>query len=303
MKKLTNSQLIGQQGEMLVASRTLAMGFAFDGRNRLETGIDGFLELRDLQTGRMLAKWIGVQVKTTEAGLYSREDVETFEFLLNPDDLEYWRDANIPVIIVLVRLDRGEMYWKPVEAGLSGEPRRLRFDKTADRLDLDAADRIASLCIERDHLGSYVPPMRSGERVQLTMLRVVLPGEIFVAASLYGSGRDAARELAKFDGHAPFDWVIRDRRFISFRDPREGPLTEIIDVGSVEAVETEAVAFTDDIDGEHAFIDLLARSLSVQMDDDLSHDRESHALFFRALGLNKGGSTATGHSLTKLPQM
>jgi len=86
MKKLTNSQLIGQQGEMLVASRTLAMGFAFDGRNRLETGVDGFLELRDPQTGRTLAKWIGVQVKTTGGGLYSYEDAETFEFLLNPED-------------------------------------------------------------------------------------------------------------------------------------------------------------------------------------------------------------------------
>jgi len=180
------------------------------------------------------------------------------------------------------------MYWKSVEAGLSGEPRRRKFDKTTDRFDLEAADRIASLCIERDRLGSYVPPMRSGELLHLTMLRVILPQEIFVAASLYSSGRDAARELAKFDGHAPFDWVIRDRHFISFRDPRDGPLTEIIDVSSVEAIESEAVAFTDDINDEHAFIDLLARTLSVQLGDDLSYDGESHALFFRAPRPNKG---------------
>jgi hypothetical protein len=43
-------------------------GFAFDGYNRLETGIDGFLELRDPQTGQTLARWIGAQDKTTNAG-------------------------------------------------------------------------------------------------------------------------------------------------------------------------------------------------------------------------------------------
>jgi hypothetical protein len=34
VKKLSQNQLTGQRGEHLVADRTLAMGFAFDGRNR-----------------------------------------------------------------------------------------------------------------------------------------------------------------------------------------------------------------------------------------------------------------------------
>jgi hypothetical protein len=58
MKKLTASQLIGQRGEFLVAERAMAIGFAFDVRSRLETGVDGMLELRDPKTGRMLAQWI-----------------------------------------------------------------------------------------------------------------------------------------------------------------------------------------------------------------------------------------------------
>lgn len=43
MKKLSQNQLTGQCGELPVADRTRTMGFAFDGRNRLETGIDEFL--------------------------------------------------------------------------------------------------------------------------------------------------------------------------------------------------------------------------------------------------------------------
>lgn len=288
MKKLSSNQLIGQRGELLVGERTLAMGLSFDGRNRLETGIDGFLELRDPLTGQMLAKWIGAQVKTTASGQYSYEDEQGFEYLLAADDLEYWSGTNIPVIIVLVRLDIGDMYWKAVHDGNYDEPRRLKFDKAKDQFNREAVDSIAALCIERDRLGSYVPPMRSGENVHLNMLRIVLPKNIFVGASLYGSGREAVRELVKVDAHPPFDWVIRDRRFISFKDPRGGPLTEIVDGGSIEVVETESVSLTDDVDDERTFIDLLGRTLSAQLDENLSFDRDSHALFFRARAQNKG---------------
>jgi hypothetical protein len=65
------------------------------------------------------------------------------------------------------------MYWKQVDAGPSEEPRRLKFDKKTDRFDKSAADRIAALCIERDKLGTYVPPMLSGEGVHINMLQVV----------------------------------------------------------------------------------------------------------------------------------
>jgi hypothetical protein len=288
VKKLSQNQLTGQRGELLVADRTLAMGFAFDGRNRLETGIDGFLELRDPQTGQTLAQWIGTQVKTTDGGAYVHEDDSGFEFLLKPDDLAYWRGSNIPVIIVLVRLSDNSIYWKPVDAGIAADPRRLRFDKAQDRFDKSAADRIATLCIARDRLGSYVPPMQSGEAAHLTMVRVVLPSEIFVGSSLFASGRDAARELTSIDPHAPFDWVVRSRRFLSFRDPRGTSLTEIFDEGSVEAVKTELIALVDDVDDEYIFMDLLARTLSMQLDRDLTFDRESRALYFRALGQNRG---------------
>jgi hypothetical protein len=288
LKKLSQNQITGQRGEFLVGDRTLAMGFGFDATNRLETGIDGFLELRDPQTGQTLARWIGAQVKTTDSDAYVREDDAGFEYLLKPDDLTYWRGANIPVIIVLVRLSDSSMYWKPVDAGIAGEPRRLQFDKAQDRFDKNAADRVAALCIDRDRLGSHVPPMQSGETVHLTMVRVILPTEIFVGSLLFASGRDATRELVGVDPHAPFDWVIRDRRFLSFRDPRGTSLTEIVDEGSVEAVETELVGLTDDIDDEYMFVDLMGRTLSAQLDKELSYDREGRSLFFRAQGQNHG---------------
>ena len=87
----------------------------------------------------------------------TRETDQGFEYLLNGDDLAYWRTANIPVVIVLVRISDSSMYWKQVDAQGGPEPRRLRIDKDSDRFDLDAADRIASLCIEKDRIRQLHP--------------------------------------------------------------------------------------------------------------------------------------------------
>lgn len=159
--------------------------------------------------------------------------------------------------------------------------------KARDVFDKSTADQITALCIDRHRLGSFVPPMLSGEATHLTMLRVVLPEDVYVGTSLFASGREAARELVAADPNAPFDWVIRDGSFLSFHDPRKNALKEIVE-GSVEIVETAAVAFPDEIDDEHVFIDLLNRTLSAQLDSELTFDRETPALYFRAPAENYG---------------
>jgi hypothetical protein len=63
---------------------------------------------------------------------------------------------------------------------------------------------------------------------------------------------------------------------------------DVIDEGTLETVETTAISASDDTDDENAFIELLGRTLRVQFDDQLSFDRESKALYFRAKAMNKG---------------
>ncbi|NJC33132.1 hypothetical protein GGR88_000606 [Sphingomonas jejuensis] len=283
-KRLHQNVLNGHQGEQLVSARAASMGFAFHGLNRLETGVDGMMELRDPLTHAMLAKWVGVQVKTTVGGSYTGEDEQRFEYLLEPADLAYWGPSNIPMIIVLVRLSDHTMFWKAVNAGRLDEPRRLDFDKAADVFDAKAADAIAALTIEKNTFGTYVPPMLAGEPAHLNLVRMVLPEEIFVAESPFKSGREAVKEMLLHDGPMHFDWVIRDRTFWSFRDPRGTVLEEIVDVGSVEAVETEAVVLLDDVDDQNAVIELLRRSVEAQLSGDCFFDKETRGLCFRAPG-------------------
>jgi hypothetical protein len=281
VKTVTDSQLHGELGEMLVKARFHRLGLVFEGRGRLETGIDGTVELRDPATGRMLGKTIAVQVKTSADGHYTRETGVGFEYLLRTADLDYWRSSNLPVIIVLLRLSDESFYWKSVDQGLSGEERRLEFDKIADRLDANSLDRLAALAVERGRLGSFVPPMRTGEPAHLNLMRVELPDEIFVAESPYRSGRDAMPTLLQAEG-PHFDWVIRGRRFVSFRDPRGTSLEAIVEPDTVEAIETECVTASDDHDDEVVTIELLRRTLEDQFGADLAYDRDGRAFYFRA---------------------
>jgi hypothetical protein len=288
-KTNTNSQILGELGETAVRKIVLEMRFIYDPRGRLEAGTDGIMELRDPHSGAPLGKLLGVQVKSTEGGKYIRETDRGFEYLLKPADLEYWRTSNIPVILVVWRQSDDSAYWKDVTDCVRGEERRLRFDKGTDVFDASCADRVGALTIDRRTPGVYLPPLNLGEEALINLLRIKLPDEIFVATSPFGSGPDAIPELVKHED-ARFDWVIRNRRFISFFDPRECGTRAIVDLDQVEAVDTSLVAFNDDPDDRINMMDLLRRTIERQTSTQLWYLKDDRLFFFRARGVNKGRS-------------
>ena len=288
-KRITDSQILGELGETAVKKLVLEMQFIYDPRGRLEAGTDGIIELRDPASGAPLGKLLGVQVKATETGQYIRESDRSFEYLLKPDDLKYWRGSNIPVIIVVWRQSDGSAYWKDVTDCVKGEERRLKFDKDVDAFDARSADRIGALTIDRRTPGVYLPPLNHGEEAIINLLRIKLPDEIFLASSPFGNGRDAIPELLKHD-NTRFDWVIRKRRFVSFFDPKDYATRAIIDLDQVDAVDTKLFALNDDIDDRNDTIDLLRRTIERQTSGQLSYLRKERLFHFRATEINKSRS-------------
>lgn len=69
-KKLSDQQLIGQQGVHLLCERLLSHGLSFHQTAALDAGIDGFLELRDPATGEVKAQFISAQLKTKKEAVY-----------------------------------------------------------------------------------------------------------------------------------------------------------------------------------------------------------------------------------------
>lgn len=99
MKKLSEQQIIGQRGVHLLGGRLLSIGLSFHANGALDAGIDGFLELRDHVTGEVRAQYILAQLKTQKEGKYPEETGENFSYICKQKDLDYWLEANAPVVL------------------------------------------------------------------------------------------------------------------------------------------------------------------------------------------------------------
>lgn len=283
-KILTASQMLGEIGEAAVRRRFLEIGFQFDGRSRLESGIDGIAEV--MLDGRPMAQMIAVQVKATESGKYVSETDEGFSYLLRSRDLEYWRGSNLPVIIVLYRRSDDTFYWKEIARSGADEDRRLQFDKERDLLNQSAVNRLASLTVPKAGFGYYVPPLGEGEEALVNILPIELPKEMFVASTPH-SGKQATALMLESDEPARFDWVTHGGSFWSFHDPRTSSCREIVDLDQVEAIDTSYLAFHEDLDEQNNFSFLLKRTLRHQVRADLNWDKNNKLLYFKALEAGK----------------
>lgn len=272
MKIVTENQVTGEFGETWIKAKFLKLGLIYQGFGRLESGTDGMVEFRDPRTGQTSSRFVAVQVRTRHKGHYSFETNDGFEYLMDERDLRGWKQANLPMIIVLHRIEDDSTFWKSVRDHVPGEERRLRFDKTNDRLEQSSIDAIANLMVEHASPGVWIPPLNTGEQAILNMFHVVLPDEIFIAVPAYPNGRKACAAMVEEDD-GRFDWTIRGNRFISFHDPRGQSSELLVEPDTVEAVDTELVANTTVQDDMNDVSHLLRRCLERQFEDVLMFGR------------------------------
>lgn len=282
-KRITPNQLLGELGESAVKTRFLSIGFQFDGRSRLEAGIDGIAEV--MREGEPLARMIAVQIKSTDSGQYVGEDEAGFTYTITERDLEYWKPANLPVIIVLYRKSDESFYWKEIGSDLSVQKRTLRINKETDQLNAEAVDRLAAITVPKAGFGYYIPPLGGGEQALVNILPVELPDEIFVASTAYTPSK-AISILHDQDEPHRFDWIINGGTFWSFHDPRSSACSEIVDEDQIEAIDTKLLAFHEDVDEQNKFAHLLKKSLEHQVGCDLRWYKEKSLFYFRATEKN-----------------
>ena len=65
-----------------------------------DVGIDGFIEMFDRDTGDALGKHLAVQSKAVS--VLANDTGETFDFSCDPRDIEYWRQGNMPVLLIVM---------------------------------------------------------------------------------------------------------------------------------------------------------------------------------------------------------
>lgn len=276
-KRITASQRVGEIGEKAVGLQFLRIGFQFDGRSRLEAGIDGISEVMD--EGSPTAKMIAVQVKATESAPYSGETDVGFSYRVRASDFDYWRGSNLPVILVLYRLSDDTFFWKSLENLVGEAERTLQFDKTLDVLDGRAKDRLAALTVAKQGHGYYVPPLGGGEDAIINMLPMRLPQEIFVAQTQLTTQKALARMNKAHEGRR-YDWMIDATSLWTFCDPLTTSVRDLVERDQVERIETDFLAGHDAVDQQHKFAGLLRHTLAHDFRDLLGWDRKKKQFYF-----------------------
>ena len=181
-KSISRQQSIGEQGRHLFSERVLAAGLSFHPTGPLDAGIDGFIELRDPQTGEVRAQYVMAQLKTKDDGTFNQESALSFSWPVDQRDLEYWLGSNAPVILVVARLSDQLMVWKSIQDYFSTPDKRtsrkILFDKTQDALTTSSAPALAALVASFGRPGVMVPAMRAEEEIDTNLLRTMFPSEV-----------------------------------------------------------------------------------------------------------------------------
>ncbi|GIK64285.1 MAG: hypothetical protein BroJett018_20790 [Chloroflexota bacterium] len=272
-KQLHKNTIIGQQGIVLIEKIVLSMGWVWNPRGQLETGIDGTIEIRDAVTGSMSNQLLLVQSKAGDSWFRSETEIK-FEFLCDKDDLHYWLQGNIPVLLIVSRPEHEEAYWVSVKDYFQDlsrlKTRKIVFDKQTQRFSVDAKAKLEALAVPKNQ-GVYHAPALKQEKVYSNLLPVVyFPDRLYIAPTSYTGRKDIFEALKpRFEVFVPAEWILRNKMILSFHDLGEPPWNTICDEGAVEIFDTKEWGQSDNIDRRYEFSDLLIRCLRERTYKDL----------------------------------
>ena len=285
-KRLTREQILGETAVQFIGRRFLDMGLPWHPTNApLDAGIDGFVEIRDAQTGEATNAWIAVQSKGRTT--LEKETATSFEFTCTPRDLDYWRRGNMPVLLVVSRPDRNEAWWVSVKDYFRNDPtrqqsRRIAFDKAANALTVAAAGQLLRL-VQAAGAGTYFRPAPRRERLHTNLLEVKrLPPLIYSARTSLRDPAEFRDRLRKQEQYPPREWLFDSKLIHSVHDLRDEPWASACDIATVDWIETTKWASSDDPQVRRLFVRVLNECLrSFAGKIGMRYSKEDDALYFK----------------------
>lgn len=285
-KRITREQILGETAVQFIGRRFLEMGFPWHPTNApLEAGIDGFVEIRDVQSGEATNAWIAVQSKARTT--LEKETDGSFEFTCTPRDLDYWRRGNMPVLLVVSRPERNEAWWVPVKEYFRADPtrqqsRRIRFDKTANALAGSTTGDLLRI-VQAAGAGTYFRPAPRRERLHTNLLEVTrLPQLIYRAKTKLRDRDEFYKELKLKIEYPPREWIFHDKLIYSVHDLRDEPWASACDISTVDPFEAEKWAISENPDERRLFVWMLNECLgSFARKIGMRYTKEEDALVFK----------------------
>lgn len=288
-KKLTDQQLLGEQGTSLISLAVSRMGYVWRPTSQHDTGIDGEIEIRDTTSGAVSGLTLKVQSKAVSN--FEGETEDKFDYRPEQRDIDYWLKHNVPVVLIVSRPRTDEVYWLPVRdpSGVA-RTRKFTFDKREDRFDETATGKLAEL-VRGQAQGARGIALSRPERLVSNLVPVtLLPARLYLAETPFHSGKEFAQALS--GKNLSFEFVYRSKRVLTARDLTDPQYSFLCDRGTVEDFPVEQWSMSEDPDAQRDFVWLLnqwLRQFLRSLPERIRYDKESNAYFFPS---NEDGSAA-----------
>lgn len=284
-KKIGQSDIIGQQGINIIEEVVLEMGFLWYPTGGVEAGIDGFIEIRDSQTGEVTNCIIQVQSKATQKTNLQAENETSFEYRCEERDIDYWLQGNAPVILIVVKTSTREAFWVSVKDYFCDAKRRqskkVTFDFGFNRFDVNARDALIRLAVPQNS-GLYLAPRPKLEKLYSNLLKVSeFTPHLYTAYTFTEDKSKAYSALQKIGRNLGQEWLLKENFVLSFHDLRQPPWTEICDLGTVEQHGVEEWSLSNLLERHQEFVWLLNKVLHEKVKSDLLFDRKKKCYYFK----------------------
>ena len=305
-KKIHSSSIIGQQGINLIEKRVLDMGFIWYPTGAIEAGIDGIIEIRDPNSGEVYNSIIQVQSKAT-LNPFQAETSDSFHYLCDENHLDYWLKGNAPVILIVSRPSTDEAYWISIKHYFKDPTRRknrkILFNKNKDNFDKTCIKKLLKIALPED-AGIYISPPPKSEKLFTNLLEVEsFAPKIYIADTRFRSYKSLWKRLNELGGNFAGEWILKDKRILSFNNLEEYPWNKICDVGTLEPFDSTEWAFSPEIDKRKEFVQLLNVALKGKVWPKLKFNQNKECFYFRATRnlspLKISYRTASGRTATR----
>lgn len=258
MKKTPAHHKTETAGLLAIHSTANDWGWIWRATTAPDTGIDGTLEVVE-GANAATGKQLGVQSKSGRS--YLRNESETtFEFHARPDDVAYWAEHSLPVLLAVYDPTLKQLYAISVKDYLRDKPdalvspHRFVFHKDADIVGEDARSWMRSVAFGGTR--SYTTRVASSitETLHTNLLAVLsTPPAVYCSTPLSGK--------TKSDLPKGVTVLEKESRWWSFEDPSSSgsQLHALIDPGAVDSFRLDDLASDDNRRGY--VVELLNKAL------------------------------------------
>lgn len=286
-KVLQQRSILGQQGINIIERISLSLGYAWFQTGNLETGIDGYIEIRVPSTGETTNSIVQVQSKATDQE-FQAETATSFEYSCDERDLDYWMRGNAPVVLIRSRPRTDEAYWISIKDYFADpndrRTRKVLFNKQDNRFEPSdsCASALKQLAIPKDS-GFYFAPVPKREKLYTNLIKVGFPDSLYIARTDYRHYSQIWAEMAKIDVSVGSDFLMSRKTIMSFHDLDEYPWNKVCEAGSFETFNTSHWANSHDPDRLRDFVQLLNGCLKEKAWQlGLKYSERCECYYFRA---------------------